>query len=37
MMPPDIFCMGCKSVYDGFEEYQGHLEPIQEVVEDDDD
>lgn len=34
-MAPDVFCMGCKVVFDGFEAYQEHLEPVEESTEED--
>lgn len=34
MMPPDVFCMHCKIVFDGFEAYQEHVEETS-LVEDD--
>ena len=32
--PPDIFCMHCKVIFDGFEAYQEHVE--EPAVEEDD-
>jgi len=34
-MPPDVFCMYCKIIFDGFEAYQEHLEPVETSMEDD--
>lgn len=33
-VPPDIFCMHCKVIFDGFEAYQEHVETPEAVEED---
>jgi hypothetical protein len=35
MTPPDIFCMHCKVIFDGFEAYQDHVEAPESIAEDD--
>lgn len=37
MTPPDVFCMHCKIVFDGFEAYQEHLNPVDTTAEVEDD